>query len=56
VKVRDCTHCDGTGVVEVQYYVGGYQQDRWMEIRTSTEDCADCHGWGQVVDDEDEEE
>jgi len=27
-----------------------------MEIRTSTEDCQDCHGWGQVVDDEDEEE
>lgn len=55
-KFIDCANCHGTGVVEVEYFIAGYQQDRWMELRTSTEDCEQCNGWGQVVLDEDEEE
>ena len=45
-----CPSCDGAGSVEIEYEVGGYTPDRWMEIRTKLVECEHCGGWGEVAD------
>ena len=47
---RVCPECDGEGEVEVEYTVGGYTPDRWVEIRTRWQECEVCGGWGEVDD------
>ena len=44
-----CHECDGQGEVEVEYTVGGYSPDRWLEIRTRLIECPTCNGWGAPV-------
>jgi hypothetical protein len=45
-----CPDCDGSGEVEVEYAVGGYTRNRWVEIRTRVIECPTCAGWGADVD------
>tara|TARA_R110002012_G_scaffold184821_1_gene351332 strand:- start:687 stop:845 length:159 start_codon:yes stop_codon:yes gene_type:complete len=45
-----CPECDGEGEVEVEYTVGGYTPDRYVEIRTRWQECEVCGGWGEVDD------
>lgn len=34
--------------MEIDYEVGGYSPDRWMEIRTKVVECDECGGSGEV--------
>jgi DnaJ-class molecular chaperone len=46
-----CPSCGGAGSVEIDYEVGGYSPDRWMEIRTRLVECDECGGSGEVAAD-----
>jgi DnaJ-class molecular chaperone len=50
MTVRVCPECDGQGKVEVEYTVGGYTPDRYVEIRVRWQECEACGGWGEVDD------
>jgi DnaJ-class molecular chaperone len=47
---RICSECDGLGEIEVEYMVGGYTPDRYLEIRMRLIECPTCNGWGESVE------
>ena len=48
----DCPNCNGTGFVEYERVVGGYDPDVWQSYRELRKVCEYCSGSGEDEDQE----
>ena len=46
--MTECLECSGDGWVDLEYEVGGYTPDRWMEVRVRRVECENCDGLGEL--------
>jgi len=45
---RKCPKCNGTGYVEYERVIGGYDPDVWQGYRDTRRECDRCYGAGEL--------